>query len=305
MGCTRNDLQKQWKKIIAAAINKLDFPLYREIRTYGSEQFIIDEYERADTSEEAKKIEKEAIELFNANSLRGYKTSNIVIKKRSAKRKKKENEAKLKKLFLINPFVDNETENALIFEKDLKQIHNLEHPFDDSNEHDDCHQQTDEYKTNKKNNAVFVALTQTNIPPKLTQSECSDNKESDIFTKMNEVSTDPLKTTNTFNLNDKTFSCNTNLTQQPKQTKKTTGVDVQEIPFFERKETANCETVSNHEQKNLTTNITTEQLLIEKAIEYHRDTLSSIDAIAARKKRREDLKIKFSNMMSKVYLAKK
>ena len=83
VGYTRNNLQEQWQKIVNAAEENLDFPLYKEIRTHGVDSFIVDEYDFAETREEVKDIEDEVIRLHNAKSLRGYKTSNFIIAKKN------------------------------------------------------------------------------------------------------------------------------------------------------------------------------------------------------------------------------
>lgn len=117
VGYTRSNLQEQWQKIINAAEENLDFPLYREIRAHGVELFSVDEYDYAETRDEVKEVEDEVIRLYNAKSLRGYKTSNLIIKKKTRKRatSKKEDKA-LKKLFVVNPLTDPDIDDALILE---------------------------------------------------------------------------------------------------------------------------------------------------------------------------------------------
>jgi len=105
VGSTRNDLQEQWEKLIHASNADLDFPLYKEIRRQGLEHFSIEEYDYVETREEAKEIEKEVMLLHNAQSLRGYKTSERIIhKKRKNKELLQKAERSLKELFSIDAF---------------------------------------------------------------------------------------------------------------------------------------------------------------------------------------------------------
>ena len=87
VGSTRNNLENQWNKILCATKNKLDYPLYNSIKKHGENAFEIEEWDYADTREELISLEKEAIKLFNAKSLRGYKTSDFTIKKSKSSKK--------------------------------------------------------------------------------------------------------------------------------------------------------------------------------------------------------------------------
>lgn len=87
VGATRNKLEDQWNKILCATKKNLDYPLYNSIKKYGENAFEIEEWDYADTREELIALEKEAIKLFRAKSLRGYKTSDFNIKKLKSKKK--------------------------------------------------------------------------------------------------------------------------------------------------------------------------------------------------------------------------
>ena len=89
VGSTRNDLECQWAKIQAATEQGLDFPLYRAIRTHGEDAFEVEEWDRAEDRQELLELEEEAIERLNAISLRGHKTSTVVIRPKKKVRKRK------------------------------------------------------------------------------------------------------------------------------------------------------------------------------------------------------------------------
>ncbi|MDE1460551.1 hypothetical protein [Spartinivicinus poritis] len=75
VGSTRNSLESQWTKIVSAAEQGLDYPLYKQICRYGDDQFDVEEWDFADTREELMALEQEAIDSLQAESLRGYKTA--------------------------------------------------------------------------------------------------------------------------------------------------------------------------------------------------------------------------------------
>ena len=75
VGSTRNDLLDQWEKMVAAAEQNIDYPLYEEIRIHGRDSFVVEEWDFAEDRNELLMLEKEAIESLNAQSLKGYKTS--------------------------------------------------------------------------------------------------------------------------------------------------------------------------------------------------------------------------------------
>ncbi len=107
VGSTRNDLSDQWEKMVAAAEQHLEFPLYSEIRVHGSDAFIVEEWDIVEDRNELYLLEQEAIETFNAKSLRGYKTSTVKIqpkKKTRARKSKAEKE-------LANIFAKAATDN--------------------------------------------------------------------------------------------------------------------------------------------------------------------------------------------------
>ncbi|MCX4025606.1 GIY-YIG nuclease family protein [Endozoicomonas sp. SM1973] len=75
VGSTRNSLESQWAKIVSAAEQGLDYPLYKQICRYGDDQFDVEEWDFADTREELMALEQEAVDSLQAESLRGYKTA--------------------------------------------------------------------------------------------------------------------------------------------------------------------------------------------------------------------------------------
>ncbi|MGI9277139.1 MAG: GIY-YIG nuclease family protein [Endozoicomonas sp.] len=89
IGTTRNDLESQWEKMVAAAQQDMDYPLYREIRIHGEDEFTVEEWDRAEDRSEMMELEEEAISHFNAKSLRGYKTSTVKILPKKKKRQRK------------------------------------------------------------------------------------------------------------------------------------------------------------------------------------------------------------------------
>ena len=89
VGTTRNDLIDQWEKMVAAAEQNLDYPLYQEIRTHGCDRFTVEEWDYIDDRGELAALEQEAIEIFGAKSLRGYKTSTVKIQPKKKTRARK------------------------------------------------------------------------------------------------------------------------------------------------------------------------------------------------------------------------
>ena len=89
VGTTRNDLLDQWDKMVAAAEQNLNYPLYQEIRTHGSDGFVVEEWDYVEDRSELAALEQEAIESFNAKSLRGYKTSTVKIQPKKKTRTRK------------------------------------------------------------------------------------------------------------------------------------------------------------------------------------------------------------------------
>ncbi|MBU2710129.1 GIY-YIG nuclease family protein [Zooshikella harenae] len=73
VGTTRNQLEVQWAKIVAAAEMDLDFPLYKEILRYGADEFSVEEWDYAESRDELAELEQEAINTYSALSLKGYK----------------------------------------------------------------------------------------------------------------------------------------------------------------------------------------------------------------------------------------
>lgn len=78
VGTTRDSVDDRWSQLVLAAGLPLDFPLYEEIRQYGPHNFDVQEWAEASSREELAALEEEAIESFNAKSLRGYRTSVVV-----------------------------------------------------------------------------------------------------------------------------------------------------------------------------------------------------------------------------------
>ncbi len=100
VGSTRNDLECQWEKMVAAAEQNMDYPLYREIRTQGADNFLVEEWDCTDERSELAMLEREAIDIFNARSLKGYKTSTVKIQpKKKVRQRKSSIEKELASLF--------------------------------------------------------------------------------------------------------------------------------------------------------------------------------------------------------------
>ena len=91
VGSTRNDLVDQWEKMVAAAGQSLDYPLYQEIRVHGRDGFAVEEWDFVEDRNELNALEQEAIETLNARSLRGYKTSTVKIQPKKKTRTRKSN----------------------------------------------------------------------------------------------------------------------------------------------------------------------------------------------------------------------
>ncbi len=91
VGSTRNDLVDQWEKMVAAAEQNLDYPLYQEIRVHGRDGFVVEEWDYVEDRNELNGLEQEAIETLDARSLRGYKTSTVKIQPKKKTRTRKSN----------------------------------------------------------------------------------------------------------------------------------------------------------------------------------------------------------------------
>ncbi len=91
VGSTRNDLADQWEKMVAAAEQNLDYPLYQEIRVHGQDAFVVEEWDDVEDRNELNMLEQEAIETLNARSLKGYKTSTVKIQPKKKTRTRKSN----------------------------------------------------------------------------------------------------------------------------------------------------------------------------------------------------------------------
>ena len=89
VGSTRNSLPDQWEKMVAAAEQNLDYPLYQEIRAHGPDAFVVEEWDYIDNRDELNALEQEAIKTLNARSLKGYKTSTIKIQPKKKTRARK------------------------------------------------------------------------------------------------------------------------------------------------------------------------------------------------------------------------
>ncbi|RDH45538.1 GIY-YIG nuclease family protein [Zooshikella ganghwensis] len=87
VGTTRNQLEVQWAKIIAAAEMDLDFPLYKEILRYGTDEFSVEEWDYAENRDELAELEQEAINTYSALSLKGYKLGSSSTISRPIRRK--------------------------------------------------------------------------------------------------------------------------------------------------------------------------------------------------------------------------
>ena len=89
VGSTRNSLLDQWEKMVAAAEQNLDYPLYQEIRVHGPDAFAVEEWDYIDNRDELNALEQEAIKTLSARSLKGYKTSTIKIQPKTNTRVRK------------------------------------------------------------------------------------------------------------------------------------------------------------------------------------------------------------------------
>ncbi|MTI12522.1 GIY-YIG nuclease family protein [Sansalvadorimonas verongulae] len=110
VGSTRNDLEAQWERMVAAAEQNLDYPLYRDIRTHGCDAFTREIYDMADSRQELAELEQDAVDSLNAISLRGHKTSTVVIKKKAPVRRKK-SEAEKELLDLLDTFASDASDD--------------------------------------------------------------------------------------------------------------------------------------------------------------------------------------------------
>ena len=89
VGSTRNSLLDQWEKMVAAAEQNLDYPLYQEIRVHGPDAFVVEEWDYIENRDELNALEQEAIKTLSARSLKGYKTSTIKIQPKKKTRARK------------------------------------------------------------------------------------------------------------------------------------------------------------------------------------------------------------------------
>ncbi|GAA4650317.1 hypothetical protein GCM10023116_26000 [Kistimonas scapharcae] len=117
VGNTRNDLDDQWQKMVAAAEQQLDYPLYKDIRVHGADNFSVDVYDYVETREELAEVEQDAIELFNAKSLKGYKTTTVCISPKKKPRKSRSISAIEKELMSLlggdSDFSDDDDETPV------------------------------------------------------------------------------------------------------------------------------------------------------------------------------------------------
>ncbi|MRI32195.1 hypothetical protein EOPP23_04185 [Endozoicomonas sp. OPT23] len=114
VGSTRNDLESQWERMVAAAYQDMDYPLYREIRVQGEEVFTVEEWDRAESREELCELEQDAVDFFGAESLRGYKTSTVKILPKKKKRQRKSSiEKELASIFADMDDGDSDTPPSL------------------------------------------------------------------------------------------------------------------------------------------------------------------------------------------------
>ncbi len=116
VGSTRNDLEDQWEKMVAAAEQDLDYPLYRDIRRYGTDIFHREVYDMAESRAELAELEQNAVQELNAISLRGHKTSTVIIKKKTSVRRKA-SDAEKELLDLLDSFATDEMIDDLSIEE--------------------------------------------------------------------------------------------------------------------------------------------------------------------------------------------
>jgi len=119
VGSTRNDLIDQWEKMVAAAEQNLDYPLYQEIRAHGRDGFTVEEWDYVDDRGELASLEQEALEQFNARSLKGYKTSTVKIQPKTKARRKSSIEKELASIFaeVVAESEDSATPPSLMAKK--------------------------------------------------------------------------------------------------------------------------------------------------------------------------------------------
>ena len=116
VGSTRNDLEDQWEKMVAAAEQDLDYPLYRDIRRYGTDIFHREVYDMAESRAELAELEQNAVQELKAISLRGHKTSTVIIKKKTQVRRKA-SDAEKELLDLLDSFATDEMIDDLPIEE--------------------------------------------------------------------------------------------------------------------------------------------------------------------------------------------
>ena len=96
--------------MVAAAEQNLDYPLYRDIRTHGCDAFTREIYDMAESRQELAELEQDAVDSLNAISLRGHKTSTVLIKKKAPVRRKK-SEAEKELLDLLDTFATDSSDD--------------------------------------------------------------------------------------------------------------------------------------------------------------------------------------------------
>ncbi|TPE51961.1 GIY-YIG nuclease family protein [Maribrevibacterium harenarium] len=73
IGTSFNSGFQRFEQYVEAAEEGLDYPLYEEIRTHGTEAFNIEELYDTSDKEELYELEQDYLAIYNAESLRGYK----------------------------------------------------------------------------------------------------------------------------------------------------------------------------------------------------------------------------------------
>ena len=92
-------------------------PFTKTIRVHGTDNFSVDVYDYVETREELAEVEQDAIELFNAKSLKGYKTTTVCITPKKKPRKSRSISAIEKELMSLlggdSDFSDDDDETPV------------------------------------------------------------------------------------------------------------------------------------------------------------------------------------------------
>lgn len=73
VGTTATEAEDKWKHLVKSAQQGYDFPLYNEIREFGAENFLVEEWGEGQSRDDTESLELEAISSFKGESIKGYK----------------------------------------------------------------------------------------------------------------------------------------------------------------------------------------------------------------------------------------